>query len=62
MSVPVAVRRRWGLTEGAASPSSTWARLMAPGARLRLLADALSAGEHLQHVAGLDDPDLATTY
>ncbi len=35
--------------------------LLPPGARQRLLADALTAEQHLKFVADLDDPDLATT-
>jgi hypothetical protein len=35
--------------------------LLPPGARQRLLGDALSAQEHLRYVDSLDDPDLATT-
>jgi hypothetical protein len=35
--------------------------LLPPGGRHQLLAQALSAGDHLRFVRGLDDPDLATT-
>ena len=35
--------------------------LLPPGGRQRLLAEALSAEDHLDIVASLDDPDLATT-
>lgn len=35
--------------------------LLPPGARHRLLDDALSAEEHLAFVNDLADPDLATT-
>lgn len=64
MSVPADVRRRWGLTEGGrvtVIDLGDAVVLLPPGARRRLLADALSAEAHLQYVAGLDDPDLATT-
>lgn len=35
--------------------------LLPSGARQSLLAEALSAEEHLRYVQNLDDPDLATT-
>jgi len=35
--------------------------LLPAGARSQLLGDALSAEEHRQFVASLEDPDLATT-
>jgi hypothetical protein len=35
--------------------------LLPPGGRAGLLDAALSADDHLAFVAGLDDPDLATT-
>lgn len=35
--------------------------LLPPGGRAGLLGAALSAEDHLALVAGLDDPDLATT-
>ena len=64
MSVPAEVRRRWGLTEGGrvtVVDLGDAVVLLPPGARQRLLGEALSADEHRRHVAGLDDPDLATT-
>ncbi len=64
MSVPAAVRHRWGLTEGGrvtVIDLGDAVVLLPPGARQRLLAEALSAAEHRKFVAGLDDPDLATT-
>jgi hypothetical protein len=35
--------------------------LLPPGGRQQLLANALSAEQHLQFVSELDDPDLATS-
>jgi hypothetical protein len=35
--------------------------LLPPGGRQQLLAQALSAEDHLRFVRELDDPDLATT-
>jgi hypothetical protein len=35
--------------------------LLPPGGRRRLLAEALTAKQHREFVASLDDPDLATT-
>ena len=35
--------------------------LLPPGARQKLLTEALSSEEHLAFVRSLDDPDLATT-
>lgn len=64
MSVPAAVRRRWGITEGGRLTVIDLGDalvLLPPGGRQRLLAGALSADEHLRFVRGLDDPDLATT-
>ena len=64
MSVPAAVRRRWGLTEGGrvtVIDLGDAVVLLPPGGRQRLLAGALSAEEHHEFVANLDDPDLATT-
>lgn len=64
MSVPADVRRRWGLTDGGpvtVVDLGDAVVLLPPGARQELLDGALSADEHLAFVAGLDDPDLATT-
>lgn len=64
MSVPVAVRRRWGLEEGGRVTVIDLGDalvLLPAGARQRLLAAALSGEDHLRFVAALDDPDLATT-
>lgn len=64
MSVPADVRRRWGLTDGGrvtVVDLGDAVVLLPPGARSRLLGNALSAEEHHRFVAELDDPDLATT-
>ena len=64
MSVPAPVRRRWGLDNGGritVIDLGDAVVLLPPGARQRLLAEALSAAEHRQYVESLDDPDLATT-
>ena len=64
MSVPAAVRHRWGLDQGGTVTVFDLGDaviLLPPGARQRLLGAALSAEDHLQFVRGLDDPDLATT-
>jgi len=64
MSVPAGVRRRWGLTEGGrvtVIDLGDAVVLLPPGARSKLLDDALSAEDHLTFVNRLDDPDLATT-
>lgn len=64
MSVPAAVRHRWGLDGGGrvtVVDLGDAVVLLPPGARQRLLEAALSAEEHLGNVAGSDDPDLETT-
>ena len=64
MSVPAEVRRRWGLDEGGrviVIDLGEAVVLLPPGARKRLLRQALSAEDHFRRVAALDDPDLATT-
>ncbi len=64
ISVPADVRRRWGLTEGGrvtVFDLGDAVVLLPPGARQKLLKEALSADEHRAFVANLDDPDLATT-
>jgi AbrB family looped-hinge helix DNA binding protein len=64
MSVPAAVRRRWGLDGGGrvtVVDLGDAVVLLPPGARQRLLDEALSAEDHLRLVAALDDPDVATT-
>ncbi len=63
MSVPAAVRHRWGLDRGGrvtVFDLGDAVILLPPGGRAGLLAAALSAEDHLARVAGLDDPDLAT--
>jgi len=64
MSVPADVRRRWGLTEGGRITVIDLGEavvLLPPGSRQRLLADALSADDHMAYVESIADPDLATT-
>ncbi len=64
MSVPAAVRHRWGLDNGGrvtVVDLGDAVVLLPPGGRQQLLAGALTADDHLQFVRGLDDPDLATT-
>jgi len=64
MSVPAAVRHRWGLDGGGrvtVIDLGDAVVLLPPGSRHKLLGQALSADEHLRFVEGLDDPDLATT-
>jgi AbrB family looped-hinge helix DNA binding protein len=64
MSVPAEVRRRWGLTDGGrvtVIDLGDAVVLLPPGAREKLLAGALTAEDHHRYVAGLEDPDLATT-
>ncbi len=64
MSVPAAVRHRWGLDDGGrvvVVDLGDAVVLLPPGGRQRLLAEALSAEEHREFVASLGDADLATT-
>jgi AbrB family looped-hinge helix DNA binding protein len=64
MSVPAAVRHRWGLDGGGkvtVIDLGDAVVLLPPGARQKLLDDALSAEDHRRLAAGLEDPDLATT-
>jgi len=64
ISVPADVRRRWGLTDGGrvtVVDLGDAVVLLPPGARQRLLDEALSGDDHLAFVNSLDDPDLATT-
>jgi bifunctional DNA-binding transcriptional regulator/antitoxin component of YhaV-PrlF toxin-antitoxin module len=63
MSVPAAVRHRWGLDHGGrvtVVDLGDAVVLLPEGARQRLLADALSAEDHRQLVESLEDADLAT--
>jgi bifunctional DNA-binding transcriptional regulator/antitoxin component of YhaV-PrlF toxin-antitoxin module len=64
MSVPAAVRHRWGLDKGGRITVVDLGEaviLLPPGGRQQLLANALTAEQHRQLVGELDDPDLATT-
>jgi len=64
MSVPAAVRHRWGLDRGGrvtVVDLGDAVILLPPDGRQELLANALSAEDHRRFVGGLDDPDLATT-
>ena len=64
MSVPAAVRHRWGLAKGGrvtVVDLGDAVVLLPPGGRAGLLDAALSAEDHAAFVAALDDPDLATT-
>ncbi len=64
MSVPAAVRHRWGLDDGGrvvVVDLGDAVVLLPPGSRHELLAQALSAEDHRRFVSGIDDPDLATT-
>ena len=64
MSVPAAVRHRWGLDNGGrvtVIDLGDAVVLLPPGARQRVLADALSAEDHRSYVENLDVSDLATT-
>ena len=64
MSVPAAVRHRWGLDHGgrvSVIDLGDAVVLLPPGARQRLIDQALSAEEHVRRVAALDDADLATS-
>jgi AbrB family looped-hinge helix DNA binding protein len=64
MSVPAAVRHRWGLDQGGrvtVIDLGDAVVLLPAGARQRLLAKALSAEDHGRFVRTLEDPDLATT-
>lgn len=64
MSIPAAVRHRWGLDDGGkitVIDLGDAVVLLPPDGRQKLRAQALSAEDHLRFVQGLDDPDLATT-
>ena len=64
MSVPAAVRHRWGLDRGGkvtVIDLGDAVVLLPAGARQKLLRSALAAEDHRQFVSGLQDPDLATT-
>jgi bifunctional DNA-binding transcriptional regulator/antitoxin component of YhaV-PrlF toxin-antitoxin module len=64
LSVPAAVRHRWGLDKGGrvtVIDLGDAVVLLPPGARQQLVDEALSPEDHLRFVAQLEDPDLATT-
>jgi AbrB family looped-hinge helix DNA binding protein len=64
MSVPAAVRHRWGLVQGGrvtVVDRGDAVILLPPCGRQELLAQALTAEDHRRFVRALDDPDLATT-
>ena len=64
MSVPAAVRHRWGLDNGGrvtVVDLGDAVILLPPGGRQQLLASALTADQHRLFVSELDDPDLATS-
>ncbi len=64
MSVPAAVRHRWGLDSGGrvtVVDLGDAVVLLPHGGRQRLLAEALTADQHRDFVASMNDPDLATT-
>jgi AbrB family looped-hinge helix DNA binding protein len=63
MSVPAAVRHRWGLDHGGrvtVVDLGDAVILLPPDGRQDLLANALSAEDHRRFVDSLEDPDLAT--
>ena len=64
MSVPAAVRHRWGLDHGGrvtVVDLGDAVVLLPPGGRQRLLAEARTAEDHRRLVDSLDDPDVSTT-
>jgi hypothetical protein len=65
MSVPAAVRRRWGMLGRGGRVTvvdlGDAVVLLPAGARQHLIDMALPADEHRRLVAELDDPDLATS-
>ena len=64
MSVPAAVRRRWGLTDGGRVTVVDLGEavvLLPADAGQKLLKGALSSDDHLAFVCSLEDPHLATT-
>ena len=64
VSVPAEVRRRWGLMSGGrvtVVDLGDAVVLLPPGARQKILRDALTADEHRARIARIADPDLATT-
>ena len=64
MSVPAAVRHRWGLDHGGrvtVIDLGDAVIILPPGGRQQILAQALTAEDHRRFVRDLEDPDLATT-
>ncbi|HEY5251468.1 MAG TPA: AbrB/MazE/SpoVT family DNA-binding domain-containing protein [Acidimicrobiales bacterium] len=64
MSVPAAVRHRWGLDGGGrvtVIDLGDAVIILPPGGRQQILAQALTAEDHRRFVRDLEDPDLATT-
>ena len=64
MSVPAAVRHRWGLDHGGrvtVVDLGDAVVLLPQGGQQRLLAEALTAEDHRHFVDSLGDADLATT-
>ena len=64
MSLPAAVRHRWGLDDGGrvtVVDLGDAVVLLPPGSRHELLARARPAEDHRRFFGGLDDSDLATT-
>jgi len=64
MSVPAAVRHRWGLDNGGrvtVVDLGDAVILLPPGGRQQLLSNALTAEQHRKFVSELDDPHLATS-
>ena len=63
MSVPAAVRHRWGLDHGGrvtVIDLDEVVLLLPPGGRQKLISESLSAEDHLRFVRALDDGDLET--
>jgi hypothetical protein len=64
MSVPAAVRHRWGLDHGGrvtVVDLEDVVLIFPPGGQEKLISESLSAADHLRFVRALDDPDLETT-
>jgi hypothetical protein len=64
MSVPAAVRHRWGLDNGGrvtVIDLEDIVLLLPPGGKEKLLSESLSAEDHLRFVGALEDSDLETS-
>lgn len=64
MSVPAAVRHRWGLDGGGCVTVLDLGDavvLLPPRGRQRILAESLTADQHRELIMSLNNPDLATT-